>query len=99
MSTVTLLGVALGTVLLPSLSAAFMIDAQTGYIGIIDFAEHTDEDLSNALEALTKKGMPAGDARRFPDGSLTIPCPRPTFAVNTVTLPAAVAASTHGYRG
>ena len=27
-----------------------MIDAQTGYVRIDDFAEHTEEDLSDALE-------------------------------------------------
>ena len=29
-----------------------MIDAQTGYVGIDDFAEHTDEDLGLALEEM-----------------------------------------------
>ena len=30
---------------IPSLSAVFMIDAQTGYVGVTDFAEHTDDIL------------------------------------------------------
>ena len=36
---------------IPSLSASFMIDDTTGYVGVTDFAEHTDEDLGLALEA------------------------------------------------
>ena len=36
---------------IPSLSASFMIDSTTGYVGVTDFAEHTDEDLGDALEA------------------------------------------------
>lgn len=42
---------------IPSLSASFMIDDITGYVGITDFAEHTDEDLGTALEAMTRAGM------------------------------------------
>jgi carboxyl-terminal processing protease len=57
---------------IPSLSAVFMIDEQTGYVGITDFAEHTDEDLGNALESLTKKGMKrlVLDLRSNPGGQL-----------------------------
>ena len=57
---------------IPSLSASFMIDAKTGYVGITDFAEHTDEDLGDALEALTKKGMKrlVLDLRSNPGGQL-----------------------------
>ena len=57
---------------IPSLSASFMIDATTGYVGITDFAEHTDEDLGEALEALTKKGMKrlVLDLRGNPGGQL-----------------------------
>jgi carboxyl-terminal processing protease len=57
---------------IPSLSAVFMIDAQTGYVGITDFAEHTDEDLGDALELLTKKGMKrlVLDLRSNPGGQL-----------------------------
>jgi carboxyl-terminal processing protease len=57
---------------IPSLSASFMIDATTGYVGITDFAEHTDEDLGEALESLTRKGMKrlVLDLRGNPGGQL-----------------------------
>ncbi len=57
---------------IPSLSASFMIDATTGYVGVTDFAEHTDEDLGEALEAMTKKGMKrlVLDLRGNPGGQL-----------------------------
>lgn len=57
---------------IPSLSAVFMIDDQTGYVGITDFAEHTDEDLGEALESLTKRGMTrlVLDLRSNPGGQL-----------------------------
>ena len=57
---------------IPSLSASFMIDETTGYVGITDFAEHTDEDLGEALETLTKKGMKRLllDLRSNPGGQL-----------------------------
>ncbi len=57
---------------IPSLSASFMIDDTTGYVGITDFAEHTDEDLGEALEAMTKKGMKrlVLDLRGNPGGQL-----------------------------
>ncbi len=57
---------------IPSLSAVFMIDDQTGYVGITDFAEHTDEDLGNALASLTKRGMKrlVLDLRSNPGGQL-----------------------------
>jgi carboxyl-terminal processing protease len=57
---------------IPSLSASFMIDKETGYVGVTDFAEHTDEDLGNALEALTKRGMKrlVLDLRGNPGGQL-----------------------------
>jgi carboxyl-terminal processing protease len=57
---------------IPSLSASFMIDATTGYVGVTDFAEHTDEDLGKALEELTKKGMKrlVFDLRGNPGGQL-----------------------------
>lgn len=57
---------------IPSLSAVFMIDDQTGYVGITDFAEHTDEDLGAALETLTRRGMKrlVLDLRSNPGGQL-----------------------------
>src|SRR5215213_1052011 len=57
---------------IPSLSASFMIDSNTGYVGVTDFAEHTDEDLGEALDAMTKKGMKrlVLDLRGNPGGQL-----------------------------
>lgn len=57
---------------IPSLSAVFMIDDQTGYVGITDFAERTDDDLGTALESLTRKGMKrlVLDLRGNPGGQL-----------------------------
>jgi carboxyl-terminal processing protease len=57
---------------IPSLSASFMIDDTTAYVGITDFAEHTDEDLGEALETLIKKGMKrlVLDLRGNPGGQL-----------------------------
>jgi carboxyl-terminal processing protease len=57
---------------IPSLSASFMIDSTTGYVGVTDFAEHTDEDLGTALESLTKRGMKrlVFDLRGNPGGQL-----------------------------
>ena len=57
---------------IPSISAVFMIDNDTGYVGVTDFAEHTDEDLGSALETLTKKGMKrlVFDLRSNPGGQL-----------------------------
>jgi carboxyl-terminal processing protease len=42
---------------IPTIRAAFMVDEQTGYIRMQDFAENTDRDLGRALEELTSKGM------------------------------------------
>ncbi len=42
---------------IPSIPAYFMIDAETGYIRLQDFAENTDRDLSHALDDLTQQGM------------------------------------------
>jgi carboxyl-terminal processing protease len=52
--------------------AAVMLDAQTGYIKLQDFGEHTDADLGNALADLTKKGMKRliFDLRGNPGGAL-----------------------------
>ncbi|HJU44769.1 MAG TPA: S41 family peptidase [Vicinamibacterales bacterium] len=57
---------------IPSLSASFMIDSSTGYVGITDFAEHTDEDLEKALETMTRRGMKrlVLDLRSNPGGQL-----------------------------
>jgi carboxyl-terminal processing protease len=42
---------------IPTIPAEFMLDAQTGYIRLQDFAEHTDHDLGKALDDLHDKGM------------------------------------------
>jgi carboxyl-terminal processing protease len=57
---------------IPTISASFMIDSTTGYVGVTDFAEHTDEDLHNALADMTKKGMKrlVFDLRGNPGGQL-----------------------------
>lgn len=57
---------------IPSLSASFMIDSTTGYVGVTDFAEHTNEDLGTALESLTRQGMKrlVLDLRGNPGGQL-----------------------------
>ncbi len=79
---------------IPTLSASFMIDAQTGYIGITDFAEHTDEDLGNALETLTKKGMKrlVLDLRGNPGGQLD----QAIRVVNRFVPKGSMVVSTHG---
>ena len=48
---------------IPSLSASFMIDSTTGYVGVTDFAEHTDEDLGDALESADQAGHEAPGLR------------------------------------
>ena len=42
---------------IPSIPAYFMVDQQTGYIRLQDFAENTDRDLGRALGDLSTKGM------------------------------------------
>jgi carboxyl-terminal processing protease len=57
---------------IPSITASFMVDAQTGYIKVQDFAEHTDRDLGLALGDLKAKGMKRllFDLRGNPGGPL-----------------------------
>ena len=57
---------------IPTIPAAFMIDATTGYIRLENFAEQTDNDLSAALASLTGKGMKrlVLDLRGNPGGPL-----------------------------
>jgi len=57
---------------IPAVTAYFMVDAETGYVRIDDFAEHTEEELSNALERMTEKGMKrlVLDLRSNPGGQL-----------------------------
>jgi carboxyl-terminal processing protease len=57
---------------IPSIPAYFMIDQQTGYIRLQDFAENTDRDLGRALDDLNGKGMKRLllDLRSNPGGPL-----------------------------
>jgi carboxyl-terminal processing protease len=57
---------------IPTIPAAFMIDATTGYVRLENFAEQTDNDLSGALASLTGKGMKrlVLDLRGNPGGPL-----------------------------
>ena len=57
---------------IPAVTAHFMIDRETGYVRIDDFAEHTEEELSNALESMQSKGMKrlVLDLRNNPGGQL-----------------------------
>ncbi len=57
---------------LPTVPAAFMVDAVTGYIHVSDFGENTDDELGSALRTLTQKGMRrlVFDLRGNPGGAL-----------------------------
>jgi carboxyl-terminal processing protease len=57
---------------IPSITASFMVDAQTGYVCVQDFAENTDHDLGVALGELSAKGMKRllFDLRGNPGGPL-----------------------------
>jgi carboxyl-terminal processing protease len=57
---------------IPSITASFMVDPQTGYVRVQDFAENTDRDLGNALGELKTHGMKRLllDLRMNPGGPL-----------------------------
>jgi carboxyl-terminal processing protease len=57
---------------IPTVSAAVMLDASTGYIKVDQFGENTDPELGRALADLTKKGMKrlVFDLRGNPGGVL-----------------------------
>jgi carboxyl-terminal processing protease len=57
---------------IPAVTAHFLVDAQTGYVRIDDFAEHTEEELTDALEDMQGKGMKRVvlDLRGNPGGQL-----------------------------
>jgi len=57
---------------MPSVPAAFLLDATTGYIRLQDFAESTDRELGAALKDLRSKGMKRVllDIRDNPGGPL-----------------------------
>ena len=50
-------------VYIPTVPAAFMIDATTGYIRLQDFGENTDRDVKRALRDLDVEGDEAAAAR------------------------------------
>jgi carboxyl-terminal processing protease len=57
---------------IPTVPAAFMLDAQTAYLRLQDFGENTDQELGRALGDLTQKGMRrlVFDLRGNPGGAL-----------------------------
>jgi carboxyl-terminal processing protease len=57
---------------MPTVPAVFMLDGSTGYVRISDFGENTDQELGNALQGLTKRGMKrlVFDLRTNPGGAL-----------------------------
>jgi carboxyl-terminal processing protease len=57
---------------IPTVPAAFMLDAQTGYIRVSEFGENTDAELGQALKALQRQGMKrlVFDLRNNPGGAL-----------------------------
>src|SRR5688572_23976183 len=57
---------------MPTVPAALMMDATTGYIKLTDFGENTDQELGKALKDLTGKGMRrlVFDLRGNPGGAL-----------------------------
>jgi len=57
---------------IPTVPAAVMLDATTGYIKLQDFGENTDQELGRALESLPKQGMQrlVFDLRGNPGGAL-----------------------------
>ncbi len=57
---------------IPTVPAAFMLDAQTGYIRVSEFGENTDQELGQALKNLQRLGMKrlVFDLRNNPGGAL-----------------------------
>jgi carboxyl-terminal processing protease len=57
---------------IPTVPAAVMLDASTGYIKLQDFGENTDQELGRALRDLTERGMKrlVFDLRDNPGGAL-----------------------------
>lgn len=57
---------------IPTVAAAFMIDATTGYVRLTEFGENTDAELGRALKDLTRDGMKrlVFDLRNNPGGAL-----------------------------
>jgi carboxyl-terminal processing protease len=57
---------------IPSVTAAFMVNVDTGYVKLAEFAENSDDELGRALETLSAKGMKrlVLDLRGNPGGPL-----------------------------
>ena len=57
---------------MPTIHAAVMLDATTGYVRLQDFGESTDQELGRALRDLTQQGMKrlVLDLRENPGGAL-----------------------------
>lgn len=57
---------------IPAVTAHFMVDSETGYVRIDDFAEHTEQELTEALMEMQRKGMKRTvlDLRSNPGGQL-----------------------------
>ena len=57
---------------IPTVTAAFMLDSQTGYIKLTEFGENSDQELGKALKDLGGKGMKrlVFDLRGNPGGAL-----------------------------
>jgi carboxyl-terminal processing protease len=57
---------------MPTIPAAFMMDATTAYVKVTDFGENTDQELGRALKDLAGKGMRrlVFDLRGNPGGAL-----------------------------
>jgi carboxyl-terminal processing protease len=79
---------------IPTIPAAFMADATTGYIRLQDFAENTDRDLSATLKDLSGKGMKRLilDIRGNPGG----PLDQAIRVANEFLPQGAMIVSTHG---
>jgi len=63
-----------GDIPVPSAISHFMIDDRTGYIKLIRFAEHSAEEVHNALQELKSKGMTSlvFDLRGNPGGIMKV---------------------------
>jgi carboxyl-terminal processing protease len=57
---------------IPTVPAAFMLDAQTGYVRLSEFGENTDQELGQALRDAEPQGMKrlVFDLRNNPGGAL-----------------------------
>jgi carboxyl-terminal processing protease len=57
---------------IPTVPSAFMLDATTGYVKLREFGENTDQELGQALKALSGRGMKrlVLDLRSNPGGAL-----------------------------